>query len=240
MVAVSDRADTIAIMLAFLTVPGRLRRGAGAGAVTALCGAPRRRIYRLAVVIVLIFAVGVGYEIKSTAPTYLESALVVFSLPKSQSAPYAYTMFAPSLITSGEAATQILMSPLAQGQIRQAGGTAAVSLTLVNLYNEQYPDYGEPLATLTAVSPNAANVHRSFGIAVRLLGHLLAARQAQASVPLRNRISARIIGDTGPVVQTGSSKRVYAGIALLALVAVSLVWSPQRRARTIKNHPAAV
>ena len=185
--------------------------------------AARKRLSLAAVAIVLILTAGAGYEIRSTRPSYLESALVVFSLPKSQSAPYAYTMLASSLITSGEVVTQVLMGPQAQRQIREAGGAAEVSLKLVNLYSEQYPDYGQPLADLTAMSPSAAKAHLSFEIAVRLVRRLLAARQAHEGARPRNRISAQIIGDTGPVVQEGSSKRVYAGLAALALIAVSVV-----------------
>ena len=185
--------------------------------------AVRKRLSLAAVAIVLILTAGAGYEIRSTRPSYLESALVVFSLPKSQSAPYAYTMLASSLITSGEVVTQVLMGPQAQRQIREAGGAAEVSLKLVNLYSEQYPDYGQPLADLTAMSPSAAKAHLSFEIAVRLVRRLLADRQAHEGARPRNRISAQIIGDTGPVVQEGSSKRVYAGLAALALIAVSVV-----------------
>jgi nucleoside diphosphate kinase len=185
--------------------------------------AVRRRLSLAAVAIVLMLTAGAGYEIRSTRPSYLESALVVFSLPKSQSAPYAYTMLASSLITSGDVVTQVLMGPQAQRQIREAGGAAEVSLKLVNLYSEQYPDYGQPLADLTAMSPSAAKAHLSFEIAVRLVRRLLAARQAHEGARPRNRVSAQIIGDTGPVVQEGSSKRVYAGLAALALIAVSVV-----------------
>ena len=182
----------------------------------------RKRLSLAAVAIVLMLTVIAGYEIRSTRPSYLESALVVFSLPKSQAVPYAYTMFASSLITSGQVATQLLMSPPVQRQIREAGGTAEVSLKLVNLYSEQYPNYGLPLANLTVMSQSAANVHLSFEIAVRLVRRLLAARQAREGMRPRNQISAQIFGDIGPVVQEGSFKRVYAGLAVLAVIAASV------------------
>ena len=54
-------------------------------------------------------------------------------------------MFAPSLIASGETMVQILISPSAQRQIGASGRGASVSLALVNLYNEEYPDDGAPL-----------------------------------------------------------------------------------------------
>lgn len=204
-----------------------------------LRAAARNGLNLALVAIVLVLAAGAGYELRKTPPIYQESALVVFSLPKSESAPYAYTMFVRSLIGSGDAITHLLMSPQAQRQIREAGGTADVSMALVNLYSEQYPEYGQPLANLTAFSPNAADVRRSFVIAVRLIGHLLASRQQHANVRPRNRITPQIVGDTGPVMQVGSSKRMYAGLALLTLVAVSVVKGLLRPASMSKNGPVS-
>jgi hypothetical protein len=134
-------------------------------------------------------------------------------------------MFAPSLIASGEVMVQILMSPSAQSQIGAAGRGVRVSLALVNLYNEEYPNYGVPLATLTAASPVAADAHRAFAVAERVLGVVLAARQEQAGVPPRDRISAQILGDSGPIIQTGSRARVFGGLAVLTAIAVGLAWN---------------
>ena len=146
-------------------------------------GKARKRLRLTLVVAMLLLAAGVGYDIEISPPMYLESATVELSLPKAQNAPNAYYMFAPSLITSGEVMVQILMSPSAQRQIDAAGRGASVSLALVNLYNEEYPNYGVPLATLTAASPVAADAHRTFVAAARVLGLLLAARQKQAGSP---------------------------------------------------------
>jgi hypothetical protein len=187
--------------------------------------AGRKRLRLAAVLVVVIVAAGVGYGVMSTPRTYLESATVVFSLPKSATSPNAYYKFAVSGITSGEAMTQILMSPQAQRRIRRAGGTASVNLALVNLYNEEYPDYGVPLATLTVASPSAENVHITFMIAARRLSSLLTARQAKVGVNPRNRISTQIIADTGPILQSGSPKRAFGGLIILALVAVAALWS---------------
>jgi len=187
-------------------------------------GKARKRLRLTLMVATLLLAAGAGYDIEISPPMYLESATVELSLPKAQNAPNAYYMFAPSLIASGEAMVQILMSPSAQRQIGAAGRGASVSLALVNLYNEEYPHYGVPLATLTAASPVAADAHRTFVVTARVLGLVLAARQRQAGVPRRARISAQILGDSGPIIQTGSRARVFGGLALLAAIAVSLAW----------------
>ena len=203
-------------------------------------GKARKRLRLTLVMATLLLAAGAGYDIKISPPMYLESATVEFSLPEAQNAPNAYYMFAPSLITSGEATVQILMSPSAQRQIGTVGRGARVSLTLVNLYNEEYPYYGVPLATLTAASPVPADAHRTFVVAARVLGLLLTAQQKRAGVLPRERISARILGDSGPIIQTGSRARVFGGLALLAAIAAGLAWDGAGRwGAGARSEPAA-
>jgi hypothetical protein len=202
---------------------GKLGGCDGGGAMSPL-GTARKRIRLILVIATLLLAAGAAYDIEISQPRYLETATVELSLPKTQNAPNSYYMLAPSLIASGEVMVQILMSPPAQRQIGADARGSSVSLALVNLYNEDYPDYGVPLATLTAASPVAADAHRTFEVAARLFGHLLAARQKQMGVPPRERISAQILGDSGPVVQTGSHARVFGGLALLTAIAVGLAW----------------
>jgi hypothetical protein len=185
---------------------------------------PGKRLRLTLVAATLLLAAGAGYDMEISPAMYLESATVEISLPDARNAPNDYYMFAPSLITSAEAMVQILNSPSAQRQIGAAGRGASVSLALVNLYNEEYPYYGVPLATLTADSPVAADAHRTFMVAVRVLSLLLAERQKQAGVPAGERISAHVLGDSGPIIQTGSRARVFGGLALLAAIAVGLAW----------------
>ena len=188
-------------------------------------GKAGKRLRLTLVAATLLLAAGAGYDIKISPPMYLESATVELALPETQNAPNAYYMFAPSLIASGEVMVQILMSPSAQHQIDAAGRAARVSLALVNLYNEEYPYYGVPLATLTAASPVAADAHRTFLVAARVLVLLLAARQEQMGVPPSGRISAQILGDSGPIIQAGSRARVFGGLAFLAAIAAGLAWN---------------
>jgi hypothetical protein len=184
-----------------------------------------RRLRLILVAATLLLAAGAGYDIEISQPEYLESATVELSLPKILNAPHSYYLFAPSLTASGEVMVQLLMSPSAQRQIGADGRNSGVSLALVNLYNEEYPYYGVPLATLTASAPAAAGARRTFVVAAHVLDRLLAARQAQLGVPRRGRISARILGDSGPVIQAGSRPRVFGGLALLAAIAAGLAWN---------------
>ena len=195
-------------------------------------GKPRKALRLTLVVATLLLAAGAGYYIKISPPMYLESAIVELNLPKAHNAPNDYYKRAPSLIASGEVMVQILMSPLAQRQIGAAAPGARASLALVNLYNEQYPYYGVPLATLTVSSPVAADAHRTFVAAARVLGLLLAARQKQLGVLPRERITAQVLGDSGPIVQTGSRARVFGGLALLAAIGAGLAWNGTGRRST--------
>jgi len=186
--------------------------------------AARKWLRLVATVVVLVVGAVVGFGIWSTPPTYINSGAVIFSLPQSQTSPNAYLYFASSLITSGNAMAKILSSSQTQRQIRDAGGTADVSLALNNVYNQEYPNYSEPLATLTAQSPIAADTRYTFTVSARVLGRLLAARQAQAGVPASDRITIKIVGVTGPAARPGSRQRALAGLAFLTLLAAALTW----------------
>ena len=205
------------------------QRECDGGGVMNPLGKARKRLRLTLAMVALLLAAGAGYGIEIRPPMYLESAAVELSLPNTQNAPNAYYMFAPSLISSCETMVQILMSPSAQHQIGAAGGGADVNLALVNLSNEEYPDYGLPLATLTAASPVAADAHRAFVVAAHVLGLLLAAQQEQAGVPPRERISSQILGDSGPIIQTGSHARAFGGLAILAAIAAGLAWDGATR-----------
>jgi hypothetical protein len=197
-----------------------------------------RKHRHLAVIAVVLLAAGVGYDISKTPAMYLDSATVIFSIPKSETAPNAYVSFTPSVIASGAAIAQIMMNPQSQRRIRAAGGTGDYDLALVNLYNEDYPNYSDPAATLTSESLSPAVALRTFKVAAGLLDRLLRVRQAQAGVSSRNLISARIIGNTGPLVQAGSPKRVYGGLALLTVLALSGVRRFARVPGTRDQQPA--
>jgi len=202
------------------------------------------RRHFIAVMAVFILAAGVLYDFKSTPQTYQESATVVFTPPTSLQNPNPYSSFGGSLITAGEIMIRFLMSPQGQQRVRAAGGTADFNVALVNLYNQEYPDFGDPYAILSASSDNPAAAHATFVVVARQLLGILAAKQAQAGVSPHNRVAARVVGDSGPVVQHGSSKRAYAGVLLLTIVpafmvAISLDRRRDRRRGARRARPPA-
>jgi hypothetical protein len=181
-----------------------------------------RIVWLLAIV---LLTVGAAYRIHQVQPSYQESATVLFALPGPQPYTDPYLPVSPTLITTGEAITQILMSPQAQNQVSNAGGDAVSNLALINFYNQDYPEYSYPEATLTASSADPRVAHRAFLLAARRIAGILASRQEQVGVPPGGRIVSRLIADTGPLAQHNSRKRAFGGLALLAFVIGASGWS---------------
>jgi hypothetical protein len=69
-------------------------------------------------------------------------------------------------------------------------------------------------------STDPAAAARTFTAVTQVLERELTTRQTQARVPRFNYIGLRILGQTGPLSQKGSTKRSYAGLLFLAIVAV--------------------
>jgi hypothetical protein len=174
---------------------------------------------------------GLAVHIERNRPNYVESATVLFTMPTADSSTTGYTWQAEALISTGSAISQIITSPQVEHKVAQAGGTAAYSLTLVNLYNQDYPDFGYPEATLSVHSSDPASTHRTYLIARRTMIETLASRQKQAGAPRGHRIVVQVADDSGPIPQTGSRKRALGGLLLLGLVAGGTGWSLTGRRR---------
>jgi hypothetical protein len=200
-----------------------------------LAGSGRLRI--IAVALIGILAATAGGVIALTRPIYAESATVIFALPRQDSPAASYTWQAQSLISTGSVISQVLMGPQVASRIRAAGGTASYDLTLVNLYNQDYPDYDYPEALLTVSSLSAVSTRHTFLVAKRILTEVLAEWQRQAGAPAADRIVANITDDSGPKAQAGSRKRSLAGLALLTLVCGSTAWSTLSRRKRLIRRP---
>jgi len=152
-----------------------------------------------------------------------ESVAVLLSATNSLVRSDSYASFGRSLVATEMMLVQAMLSPPAQSQVRAAKGTAQFEFVPFNLYNMQYPDYLGPVVTLTTTSPSAVDVQRTSRVVLRLFEQRLAAIQEDAGVPPGDRIQAYLVADTGPVIQHGSRARVFAGLALLTVVAVFMV-----------------
>jgi hypothetical protein len=209
------------------------------------------RRHWVVVAVVLVLAGAALHSIKNSPPGYQESSTVIFIAPKSNNFPNPYDSDSDApLITTAEIAVRAMMSPQSQRLVQAAGGSADFKVELVNLYNQEYPDYGVPDATITTAGTSWEATHSTYVIVTRQLASRLAAMQA--GVKARNRITANTVGDSGPIIQIGSPKRVYAGVILLTLIAFfllaiffdrhpGLAWRPARarRAMNLARRPQA-
>jgi hypothetical protein len=176
-----------------------------------------------AVLGVLIVAMGIAYTMKSTPATYTEGGTVVFNPPVSRSFPNPYAATSGSLITTGEVITLFMMGSQGQQQVQAAGGTTPYSVALVNSYNQEYPNYSTPESTVYATGTDLAGVQRTLTAVMQVLTRQLATRQAAAGAPPADLITAKLIGNPGPLAQPGSNKRVFGGLLALTLIAVFTV-----------------
>lgn len=177
------------------------------------------RRHLAAVLVVIVAAAAVAMVIKRTPVLYQESGTVVFNAPGSADFPNPYTSFSGSIVVAAGVTTLFVMSPQEQLRIRSEGATGGYDAELFNSYDLEYPDYSAPYVTVTARSTDPAQAHLTFGLVANELYRELASLQAQTGVTTHNLITAHMVGDTGPLPQTGSSKRVDAGLLVLATVA---------------------
>lgn len=188
-------------------------------------GLVMRRWPRIIAIIVVGIAAGVtALPIVRARPDYTETAAVIFTFP-SRSPVETYSWQEGSLITTGSLISQIVMGPQVASRIAAAGGTASYHLAMVNLYNEDYPEYGYPEALLTVSSHSAQDTRKTFLITSRTLASLLSGRQKQAGARPAQRITDSVTGDSGPLAESGSRKRALAALLVLALVCAGTAWN---------------
>jgi hypothetical protein len=187
--------------------------------------AARLRRHVLAILAVLVLAAGAAYGFKHTAPTYAETATMVFIPPASTLHPNPYEAVGSTLTKAAGAIAAQVMSPQGQQHVQQAGGTAQIDVGLLNGYDLEYPFYSEPYLTITTTSTSPDAVQRTFTLVTRQITQEFTAEQVQANVTPNNRIETVLAGDTGALAQPGSSKRVLGALAILTLVAIFAVAS---------------
>jgi len=181
------------------------------------------RRHLAAVAAVLIVAIGVAYTFKSTPTVYTEGGTVVFNPPVSKAFPNPYQAGSDSIITTAGVLTAFMMGAQGQQQVTAAGGRVPYQMALVNSYDQEYPNYSNPEATLYATSTDLVGVQRTYAATMQVLSRQLAVRQAAVGVPAVDRITIKMIGNPGPLAQPGSKKRSYGGLFLLTVIALFAV-----------------
>jgi hypothetical protein len=185
------------------------------------------RRHTIAVTMILLVAAGAAFTFKHTLPTYSESATVIVTAPDAP----PYTAGGSTVLTTAEVMVNWIMGPQGQQQIHQAGVDNGFDAELLNFANMQYPYYVEPYLVVSASAHDPAAAHRAFTIVTRIVNDYLAALQRQKGVTPDNLMRTDVIGDTGPLIQQGSSKRSFAGLFLLTIVAAYLML------RFLDHHP---
>ncbi|MGH3068580.1 MAG: hypothetical protein ACRDMI_08335 [Streptosporangiaceae bacterium] len=178
------------------------------------------RRHFVAVLVILVVAVGVEYTFKHSAPSYAETGTIAFIPPVSGAHPNAFAAVGGSLLESaGTLATQV-MSPQEQQAVTSRGGTTPYDVELVNSYNLEYPNFSNADLVVTTTSPDPVAVHRTFTVVTQLLTNQYRTQQAEMGATPNNQIQIVMAGDTGPLIQQGSPKRAMIGLIILTMVAV--------------------
>jgi hypothetical protein len=172
------------------------------------------RRHVVAAIVILVLAAGLAYHFKHARQPYVDTATVAFVAPG-----HGINVFSTSLLAVNQVMATYIMSPLGQQEVRKAGGASDYNVSMVNLYNVQFPAYGVPYSVITASSPDPAEAQRTFTAVTQVLQDNLASRQARQGVNPDERVGMRLIAaPTGPIEPTGSRKRMIAGLAVLTVV----------------------
>jgi hypothetical protein len=178
------------------------------------------RRHFVAVLVILVIAVGVEYSFKHSAPAYAEVGTLVFVPPVSGAHPNAYAAVGGSILEAAGTLAVNTMSPKEQQQVLRGGGNASYDVELLNSYNLEYPNYSNAYLMVSTASTDPVAVHRTYALVTRLLTSQFQAQQTAFGATPNNRIEIVMAGDSGPLAQQGSSKRALIGLFILTIVAV--------------------
>jgi hypothetical protein len=200
------------------------------------------RRHRIAIVIVALAAGVLSYHLVRGNPGYIDSGSVAFTAPKN-----SVSMFQNrrSLLVVEEAAASYMMGSQGEQKVRTAGGTAPYSVAMLNLYNEEFPNYSQPYVTIAVMSHYPEVAKQTFRAVLGVLRKATAMLQEQVGATQKNEVTATLVAEpTGPIAQGGSHKRSYAALAVLAIIAIVAIARaldrrrPRRHRRPRRRRPA--
>jgi hypothetical protein len=177
-----------------------------------LAALARRQV--VAIALVALITLGIAYSFKRTPPTFQDTGTIALVSPGPN--PYA-SQFSNSLIITGESIVKWIDGPQGQAKLQQVGAGTGFAIGLVNFSNQEYPYYAEPYLTASSTASNPAMATQIFLAGTRVFNEKLAA--VQAHVHKAHLITTKTIGGTDPIIALGSSKRSYAGLGILGVIA---------------------
>jgi hypothetical protein len=193
------------------------------------------RRHLVVVMVIILAATAMAYDFKKTPPLYQESATLVLSPIAAKPNPNPYvSSYGESLINTGGLLVQWITGPQGQQVLQRAGISKSFDISLVNLSDQEYPYYGVPYATASGTATTLSEAHRVFLTGIRIFKQELFAWQSQLHVPEQGQVTTYMVGDTGPEIQAGSNKRVYAGLILLTIVTAYFLLS------SLENRPVRI
>ena len=185
------------------------------------------RRHVVAVLVVLILAAGLYYHIEHADPGYTDAATVAFTSPGA-----GLFIYSQDLLVIDALVTNQVMSQEGQQKVRNAGGTASYDVALINLNDEDFPNYSNPYVTVTTSSANPGDAQNTFSAVMQVMQEDLTSLQAQQGAKPKTWMGLRTIADpSGPIARTGSPKRTFVALAALAIIAAFMI------AEFLDRHP---
>jgi len=177
--------------------------------------------HRLVIAIIALAAGLLSYQLIRENPGYTDSASVTFIAPKGSASSFQNTR---SRQIVEEVTAWYMMGPQGEQQVRAAGGTEPYNVAMLNLYNDEFPDYSKPYINITVMSRYPMAAQRTFRAVLGVLRTATATLQEQVGATPKDEVRAALAaGPSGPVPQGGSHKRSYAALAVLMAVAICIV-----------------
>jgi hypothetical protein len=177
----------------------------------------RRHI--VAVIVVVALAAGLYHHIEHADPGYTDSATVAFTGPGGD-----LGADGQDLLVIDALVTDMVMSSEGHQKVQSIGGTAYYDVALVNLNDEDFPDYGVPYVTVMTTSADPSDAQNTFSAVMHLMQEDLTSLQAEQRAKPKSWMGLRTIAvPTGAVAQSGSPKRAFAALAALAVMAAFMI-----------------
>lgn len=174
--------------------------------------------------LIFLVAAGAVYWVRYRSPLYQTSVTVAFVTKTSRFQGEVYGHFTDNHIYMALATERFFDNPGTARRLQALGGTARFDYKVAHWGNEELPVYGQPYASLQALSDDAQESKHTLDLALRLLTQKLTSLQTSAGADGRVMIKWEPIGDIiGPQLQGLQRGRSQVGIALLALLSSAAV-----------------
>jgi hypothetical protein len=167
--------------------------------------------------------------VRYRSPLYQSSVTVAFITKTNHYQGEVYDHFTDNHIYMALASARFFDNPGTQERLRSMGGTADFHYKVAHWGNEELPVYGQPYATLQALSDDPKASIDTLNLALQMLTQKVKRMQTSVGASGQVMITSEPIGSiTGPEHQGLQRSRAIVGIALMALLASAAMLSATR------------